>query len=250
MIRRNLQLSGLSHYQLLCENDVQIPSLVSNLTSAALQIATFSQPVGQPVTYRSLFERANAHQPGTVAVIANADIFFDESILCATLLDEKIALALSRHPSPDCALASGYGDTGWEPLDFCAGYDPVRAASHDVFAFVTPLPPAFLSALGDLRVNQFGAENVVVYLLKQAGYRVINPCANIHAFHQHCDARTRASSARHSAGSVASKRKQFAGADKWGYQNVAEWAAADFIGKTNGLDCLAYGLANRRLKLL
>jgi hypothetical protein len=130
---------------------------------------------GRGVTYARLFAYANEELAGRVVVLHNADIFFDESIACAGLLraERRVVLALSRHPSPDCVYGSGHGDTGFEAQDLCAGYHPLYAASHDVFAFVPPLPDAFITALGDLRVNQFGAENVVLYNLRHAARALV-----------------------------------------------------------------------------
>jgi hypothetical protein len=197
---------------------------------------------GRGVTYARLFAYANEELAGRAVVLHNADIFFDESIACAGLLraERRVVLALSRHPSPDCVYGSGHGDTGFEAQDLCAGYHPLYAASHDVFAFVPPLPDAFITALGDLRVNQFGAENVVLFNLRHAArVEPINPCANIHAFHAHCDASARAASAHESVGSEAERRRQFSGTPAHGFLDPAAWA-----GKSaSGVDCLLLGLS-------
>lgn len=245
VVLRNLALAAVSRYELLVEGGASLPASLQNASGVGRLSTTVLRP-GELVTYAALFARANAvAPPGSVAVVANADIYFDESLSCAGLLSNRVVLALSRHPSPDCVSASARGDTGWEPADFCAGYDPVRAASHDAFAFVVPLADDVVMALGELQVNEFGAENVAIYLLKRAGYKVLNPCANVHAFHQHCDARDRARSAHQNAGSVADRRMQFAGADEWGFVDVAQWAGQAFTGAGKGLDCLAYGLGRR-----
>lgn len=241
VVLRNLALRAVSRYELLVESGTFLPPVLQN-ASASGRLATTHLRADEPVTYAALLARANAVTPaGSVAVVANADIYFDESLLCAGLLSPRVALALSRHPSPDCAAASARGDTAWEPADFCAGYDPVRAASHDAFAFVAPLDGAVIARLGALRVNEFGAENVVVWALRRAGLRVVNPCANVHAFHQHCDARARAREARQRSGSVAERRGEFAGAERWGFVDVATWGRDDFTEQ--GLDCLSYGAA-------
>lgn len=246
VILRNLALNAVNHYELLVESGTSLPSFLQN-ASATGRLSTRVLRPQQTVTYASLFALANSVTPAdSVAVIANADIYFDESLSCVSLLSKRVALALSRHPSPDCVAASARGDTGWEPADFCAGYDPVRAASHDAFAFVAPISDKVMTELGELRVNEFGAENVVVYLLKKAGYKVLNPCSNVHGFHQHCDSKDRARSARQSSGSAAEKRKQFAGAEKWGFLDVKSWAGERFTGVSEGLDCLSYGLGRRQ----
>ncbi|CAN8066072.1 unnamed protein product [Agarophyton chilense] len=117
---RNINL-GFQQYHRLC--DPRCAHIHSTDTKTS-----FKNMKGQ-VTYRHLFEEANKFI-GSIVVIANADIYFDHSIYCAGLLHERAVLALSRHPSPDC-ISSARGPSGREPLDFCGGYDPKFAASHD-----------------------------------------------------------------------------------------------------------------------
>lgn len=191
------------------------------------------------VTYRTLF--AEAQDFGGVVVLANADIYFDESLLCASMISNRTVLALSRHPSPDCFTKSARGDRGSEPVDFCDGYHPTHQASHDVFVFTPPMPITFLHALGDLKVNQFGAENVVIALLKAEGFHVVNPCANIHAFHQHCT-RERAPSAKAGAKSIATERGQFAGTFRSGLVHGRKWMHSEYAAQYGAVDCLGLGL--------
>lgn len=245
VILRNLQLPTITNYHLITEENTALPPLFQTLNSTKLR--TTAQPLNTPVTYETLFATANRQAPETLAVVANADIYFDESLYCATLLAPNILLALSRHPSPDCSPSSSYGDTSWEPQNLCSSYHPIRSASHDAFIFTPPLPPTLLSALSKIPVNRFGAENVVIHQFLRHGYQVLNPCANIHAFHQHCDKNARVSSAMQSAGNVASRLGQFGGAQRWGFIDPALWADEKFIrnGVQPGLDCLSYGRTMR-----
>lgn len=199
---------------------------------------------GEEVSYRALFEYANTNLAGRVVVLHNSDIYFDESVACAGLLrpERKLVLALSRHPSPDCVAASGHDETGWSAQDLCEAYHVVHQASHDAFAFVPPVPENFLEDIGDLPVNRLGAENIVLWNLQRLGLGTINPCGNIHAFHAHCDAGTRAGQARAASGNEGEKRKQFGATKEFGFIDVERWSGGD--GK--GLDCLLYGLSMAR----
>lgn len=199
---------------------------------------------GEEVSYRALFEYANTNLAGRVVVLHNSDIYFDESVACAGLLrpERKLVLALSRHPSPDCVAASGHDETGWSAQDLCEAYHVVRQASHDAFVFVPPVPQDFLEDVSDLRVNQFGAENVVLWNLQRLGLGTINPCGNIHAFHAHCDAGARAGEAREASGNEGRRREQFGATKEFGFIDAERWGGE--VGK--GLDCLLYGLSMTR----
>lgn len=245
VILRNLHLSTITNYQLITEDNAALPSPFQSLNTTKLH--TITHPPSAPITYETLFTVANRQPAKSLAIIANADIYFDESLSCAVLLAPNTLLALSRHPSPDCAPSSSYGDTSWEPQNFCFAYDPIRAASHDVFIFTPPVPQSLVSALANIPVNRLGAENVVIHQFLRHGYRVLNPCANIHAFHQHCDKNTRARSATKEAGSISLQSGQFAGAQQWGYIDPVLWVDEKFIGNgvQPGLDCLSYGRSTR-----
>lgn len=224
---RNLHLP--ISYRLVSEADASLPG---SLPSPHPSIF----PVSAPIGYSTLFAHINALPRGAVAALAHADIYFDHSLLCAAVLRPGVVLALSRHPAPDCPAASGHGHTGWEPHNFCAGYHPVRHASHDVFIVRVPVPQDVVHTLRSLPVNQFGAENVVLWAFKKAGWKIVNACENVHAFHLHCDVEQRAQSARDHAGSVADKQNRFAGADQWGWVHPREWAT-NTVG-----DCVEFGM--------
>lgn len=236
VVLRNLH-TPITHYHLLREPDATLPPFFHSLPHISkLSLHT----PNSSLTYDTLLHHANTLPPNTVALIANADIYFNPSLLCLTLIPPKTLVALSRHPSPDCPPSSSRGNTGWEPPDFCAGYHPVRAASHDAFAFLTPIPTSVVHAMRHVPVNHFGAENLMLYHAARAGYRVVNPCANVHAFHLHCDAGMRKESAKQRAGNLAESRGEFAGVAEWGWVDVNGWADGRWgIGK--GLDCLSWG---------
>lgn len=223
----------------------RVRSAVDRVAEAA-EVVFENMRQGESVTYRALFEYANRRLVGNVVVLHNADIYFDDSVACAGLLtpERRVVMALSRHPSPDCVAASGHDETGWSGQDLCEGYHVVQQASHDVFAFVPPVSEGFLDALGELRVNQFGAENVVLWNMQQEGLQTINPCGNVHAFHAHCDAGARAPESRGSFGNEGHRRKEFGATSEFGFIGVEKWAGQE----AKGLDCLLYGLSLARKK--
>lgn len=244
VVARNAALRSVDAVHLLrAQKDVEVEDAVQRAVdgiAGAAPLVFERLPDGSDVTYAALFAYANKHLSGKIVVLANADIYFDESLACAGLLQSGrgAVLALSRHPSPDCVAGSGHGDTAWEPQDLCAAYHPQAQASHDVFAFVAPLADEFVAALGNLRVNQFGAENVVLWNMRRfARVEPLNPCGNVHAFHAHCDAGARAESAHQSKGNEGDRRREFGATTRHGFLDPSLWGGRH----SAGVDCLLLG---------
>ncbi|KAI0558209.1 hypothetical protein FGB62_227g012 [Gracilaria domingensis] len=229
---RNTNL-GLRRYHRLC--DPHCRPIYSTDTNVS------SRNVNSEVTYADLFREAN-NFVGSIVAIVNADIYFDHSIYCAGLIDKGAVLALSRHPSPDC-ISSAMGASGREPVDICGGYDPKWAASHDGFIFVPPVAQQVIDGLAGLRVNEFGAENVVVHMLQQAGLNVVNPCERIHLFHQHCgDERASAAKKRRTDRKWG---RLFASTKEWGYGG-SSWIREEIRATYGTVDCTTLGLLMQR----
>lgn len=114
----------------------------------------------------------------------------------------------------------------------CHFYNPHTAASHDAFIFHTPVPQGVIDALEGQRINEMGAENRVLSILRlHAGVRdVVNPCERIHAFHLHCGMER--------APSALGRGREGHGVREWGF--VTGW-----MGKHERafgeVDCLAFG---------
>ena len=125
--------------------------------------------VSRRETYRSCFDYANENcLAGTVVCLANADIWFDETLLNITEqnLDRRTFFACSRwgftaHPN---------GQWYWDE-----GYDLNAPVAQDAWIFRTPIE-------WDRKVNDLNFElghmrcdNVVAWTMQQSGYRVVNP---------------------------------------------------------------------------
>ena len=117
---------------------------------------------GKRVTYKFAFEYANeTFEPGTCVVICNSDIYFDETLKQLTL-DAHTCVALTR-----------YND---------GVIDPGLSCTQDSWTFVTPIkvPPK-----SDFYFGVMGCDNYIANLLRQVGYRVINPSLDIKSHHLH-----------------------------------------------------------------
>jgi hypothetical protein len=120
---------------------------------------------GRP-TFQDFFRE---FAPG-INIIANLDIYFDETIELANP-DSLEVYALTRHEElPDGRIVTfadrHYGHPGEYSQDaWIFGEKP------DIFA--------------DFCIGQRGCDNHLAYLLHEAGYRVTNPSMDIRAIHLH-----------------------------------------------------------------
>lgn len=136
-------------------------------------------------TYADLFHHANTLLPGALTMICNADVYLSPGHFALPAVEalfkkaeaspttraqsSRLALALTRHES----------DTAHDaPL--IADY----RGSHDAFVIRSPTPTSFLRGVTHPQ-NCYKAENIVLYELKQHGYRVLNPCKDLRLVHRH-----------------------------------------------------------------
>jgi len=123
---------------------------------------------GRP-SYARCFQLANELYPDQNVIIANADIYFDETLadVDSTLLEEHV-LALTRWDIRADGSAKFHGKTG---------------GSHDVWIFRTPLtiPPGARKII----LGMQHCDIRIAYELSATGYRVFNPCFSVKCFHLH-----------------------------------------------------------------
>ncbi len=123
--------------------------------------------IGVPrVTYRDFFDYANTYLPGQIAIIANADIFFDDSL--AALVEHGLngtLMCLSRWDE----------QPGRAPVHF------LNPESHDAWVFQAPIRPFSC----DWPLGVPGCDSRLAAEAKRAGLRLINPSRSIRARHLH-----------------------------------------------------------------
>ncbi|WPT11410.1 hypothetical protein PSENEW3n2_00000848 [Picochlorum sp. SENEW3] len=110
-----------------------------------------------------------AFKPHKINIIANADIFFDDTIKMAKSLPQKHVYALSRHDNSNGKLFK-------------------RPDSQDTWIFHGHIQNSMLlSALYNinLTLGKPGIDNRLAYELLQAGYQVSNPSKSITSWHVH-----------------------------------------------------------------
>ena len=117
------------------------------------------------LTYRQIFELTKEYDD-CINVIANSDIFFDETILYSRFMGEKDCYALSRWD---------YYNNG-----VCSLYD--KENSQDVWIFNGSVKEVNNC---DFYLGILGCDSRVAHEIKQAGYNILNPSKTIHAIHLH-----------------------------------------------------------------
>lgn len=120
--------------------------------------------IKERLTFSELFKLTKDY-PDDINIIANSDIFFNETIL------------LSRFIQPNCCYALSRWD--YKPSNMCILFN--RKDSQDVWIF----NGAVNLEIGNYTAGVPGCDNKLAWELKQSGYLVSNPAKSIHAIHLH-----------------------------------------------------------------
>lgn len=119
------------------------------------------------LSYDDFFKYSKEHiRNGDTCIIANADIFFDETISnINNFLNSKTALVLTRHDKVNGK---------WR---IYAGHD-----SQDAWCYINPIKK--LEEQAGFCLGNRGCDNRIAYILKSA-YRLRNPAKQIKIYHNH-----------------------------------------------------------------
>jgi hypothetical protein len=166
------------------------PSVSNRLWKTRIGRKLVLQQVFVQPTYRVFFTYMNKNlKRGSIAVVTNADIYFDGSIGCVippgpgklAVTDatrRRLVLALSRRHSPLCGSKPEHQNI----YDLCGTY----VLSHDAFVVAPPISKSVVLNTDHTQNAGYGAENIVIYEFKHAYYQVSNPCWVVKGFHLHC----------------------------------------------------------------
>ena len=137
-------------------------------------------------TYGDFFRAMKAY-PKDVNIIANADIYFDETIQKADNIKQFQCYALTR-----------WEDVNGTIMDFNQrhGRPSPPQWSQDVWIFRGSTTPEFYDTVEAIRENRHrevipfslgipGCDNKIAALLKEKGFKVTNPSLSIKAIHKH-----------------------------------------------------------------
>lgn len=190
----NLENPYVSKIHLLCEGSDPtyfLPPMLQEVLhmKKLLRKLVVTQVKLQP-TYSQLFEYANKNlHRGSIAVVTNADIYFDASLKCLQFKSQNINHNVDRKDRPVIALSRRHSNycnasDSRRYFDLCYQY----RRSHDSFIFAPPIPDQILPNVNHTQNQGYGSENIVIFEFKSFGFRVTNPCYSIHGFHLHCSA--------------------------------------------------------------
>ena len=124
---------------------------------------------------------------GRIVLLANLDIEFDHSLghlLADPQISPRHAYFLSRFERDENSATS---ETE-APVQIGIGTQcgPKYMGSHDVVAFVPPLPNKLIKRCEGLRLGQIGLEGRLIWEFTEiAGITVTNPCKTIRTWHNH-----------------------------------------------------------------
>lgn len=162
-VRRNLEHPHIERIALFIE-DLTFPTASLGPFVDHPKIITIHH--GRRVTYQDLFDYSNTHFKGAGIIIANADIYFDETLGHVSYLSlEGRMLCLSRwdeHPDGSHRLLH-------------------RADSQDAWIFQAPLP----KLSGDFHLGKPGCDNRIAYEAERAGLALSNPSLTLRIKHLH-----------------------------------------------------------------
>ena len=168
---------------------------VLGLSKAQVDEKLVTLKVERQPTYKELFEYSNsALGRGAVGIIANGDIFFDDTLRCINPPDpssehfdkpkrKRPYFGLTRRHASECGSDPDYAPKGPPGImDLCDRY----IGSHDAFIYAHPIPTRITEQLDHKQNEGLGAENVVIWELNHNGFRGFNPCDMVRANHLHC----------------------------------------------------------------
>lgn len=164
-VRRNTDNPHIDRVTVFLEDDVRsadVLGLHPDFSHSKITVI----PHGARLTFVYLFEYANAHLAGKSVAIANADIFFDETLaLLNDAIPQRSMLCLSR----------------WDERSDGSRKHYDRPYSQDAWIFVAPVPPI----AADFFLGIPGCDNRLAYEAERAGLTVTNPSRSVRARHLH-----------------------------------------------------------------
>lgn len=169
-LERNLAQDSIETIHVLYDtsNDDNENKLLNYLKNKNIKI---SYQIGR-ATFRDCFEIANKYYPNRKAIIACADIFFNDTLKLLEKYDlTNKLIALTRWDVQEDGSIKPYIRDGKPAID-----------SQDVWIFKTPMR-RFEN--DDLAIGLMGDDNRLAYWADKAGLHVFNPCKTIQCCHLH-----------------------------------------------------------------
>lgn len=161
-VRKNLGNDKFEHVTLFCERrDLQAANYLVPKALGGVVV------LPRRARYVDLLKPGCAYKPDSVVVIANADVYFDETLALAECVCKGQVLCLTR--AEQRPFSEGLY---WPELE--------TGLSHDAWIFRPPLQVG-----GEYEFGVPGCELRFAGDCERAGYALLNPCRQIHVLHNH-----------------------------------------------------------------
>lgn len=157
---KNTENKSISKVYAFVEDDTDIDCEILKLPKIEI-VRVF-----QRMTYKKYFSFARSTGTQAPFIIANADIYLDETL--ALLREYDLSgkfLALSR----------------WEKTPDGLKYTASHVCSQDAWIFLPKIPAFF----GDFHLGVPGCDNRILWEAENAGLKILNPSKTIRAIHLH-----------------------------------------------------------------
>jgi hypothetical protein len=130
--------------------------------------------INERLTYKKAFDYCNGFVKGELWILANADIYFNDTLAKIESYDlDNTLIALLRYELNSSGELNifTYKDTG-KPRD----------DSQDAWIFKTPI---ISTTDMDFHLGVGGCDNKIAHLFSKQDYRLLNPCSEIEITHKH-----------------------------------------------------------------
>lgn len=151
-------------------------SETNNIPEFALNGDLHVVKVKERPTFKTIVSYINSNEwfKDSYNIIANSDIFFDDSLKLLDNIDfsEKVCVALTRHESNETKKIIRFREVKY------------IGCSQDVWIFKGHIDIDNLDLI-DFNLGVPGCDNRFAYELDKNGYKIINPCKDIIIYHYH-----------------------------------------------------------------
>ena len=128
--------------------------------------------------YNSFFKMTESY-PDDINILANSDIFFDDSISICRNIRKNDCLAITRR---ELFIGPDYiEDSALTKIP-----STMKTDTQDVWIFKGRVRK---SVYGDISLGYPGCDNRIAWEIKNAGYKIMNPCEDIRIYHLHEEGR-------------------------------------------------------------
>lgn len=178
-LRTNLDNAAIKQVHILYDTSKEKKELITFLNQLQQIQGSSLKPVIITYTrdrqsFKDFFDIANQLYPHENVIIANADIYFDETLLLLDGYDlNGKLLALTR----------------WEPYPrrgsiwkhCCVPNQPLSSDSQDAWILRTPIN----IKNANIKMGTIGCDPNIAYEAEESGLQVSNPCLTIKSYHLH-----------------------------------------------------------------